>query len=700
MSDYLFDQRLAHGVPDFSKFDPENLLPSTYEARTRAQERLSQITDNTDLPTFENTLLALGHHARELDYLEELYSMMQAVKKSDALSEAGKEFEKITSDYSTGILTSAPLFERIKFLHDNADRLDLNGQQKALLDKKFRDFSENGALLSDNDKEILKDLNAKISLAKTQYSENIVNAVKTAILPVADDTGVAGLAEDIVAAAAKKAKDLGLSEPYALTIDAQTCITTLETCSNRDTRRALFLLREEATQKEPYDNNVVARELIELRHKRADLLGKANHAEQTLQGRMVDTVEKANDFIGKLIKSSHIAEQEELKTLRAFAKAQDGIEDLQEWDVRYYMNQVQKADGLDPEEVRAYLSVDNTLKAAIALHTRLFGLDFRKTDAYPTYAPDMEVYEIRSNPEQPEPTAIMLMDLYARKGEKRGGAWVNPLLNRNVKEDGTVQIPVFSINTNYIREPDGKPTYLRFFDYCTMFHEFGHGLHAALTEIDYREISGINVAWDFVELPSMTLEKWAAEPEILSIAARHKDTGAPMPDDMMKELKGRGQEFPGIFLKRQAFFSALDMACYTTDPKAIGSLEDFENDVRTSVGGTAFERSSTHRFSHIFAGGYAAGYYSYFWADTLAWDAFAVFEKEGLFNRSTANSFQKNILAKGASEKPEDLYMSFAGHMPNVNSLFKALKLPLVGENGQETPKRTSVPSVKPTPTI
>lgn len=681
MSDYLFDYVLAHGAIDYARFDTKLLIPSAEEALRRAKLRFEDIINNPDLPTFENTIDALNYHDREFERLSSMYSVMNSSSISEELLNVGKTFEEMQSDQSSDTIASAPLFERIKFLHDNAADLKLTPVQTTAVTAKFRIFSNNGALLSDDDKAVLKNLNKQIAAARTQFQNNVINAVKDFALPIAEEAALDGLPGTSKTNAAAHAKKKGLDAPYALTLDASSYLIAMKNCKNRETRRSLFEGREQATQTAPYDNNLLIMELLGLRQKRAELLGTANHAEHILAERMVNTPEKAKKFIDKLLASAHIAEKQELEAVAAYAHTTDGIEEIQPWDVYYYTQEMQKADkGYNPESVKPYLELNHTLDGVLASYSKLFGIEFRETDSYTKYESQLRVFEIRDNADQAEPTALLYFDLYTREGQKRTGAWVNPTITYHIREDGSTQIPVSSVNANYTRPSDGGPVLLNIVELTTLFHELGHALHMSFGTVPYAKIGSMEVAWDFVEFPSMLLQKWAIEPEVLRSIGRHHETGEPMPEDLIHDIKNNQDTTPGITMKRNAFFAKLDMQLHTTHPDHISSPYEFERNIIDTIGGVALERSMLHRFQHIFAGGYASGYYGYFWADVLAWDAFGKFQENGLYDRNTAQALRDKVLSKGASQDADDLFRSFTGHEPDVNAMLKAMNLPVPEE--------------------
>lgn len=693
MSGFIFDQRLAHGMPDFSNFTIDQIMPSAEEALKRARKRLESIINNPDIPSFENTIFALNHHSDELDYIGEIHAFTKRAEMTDALDKVSEQFEALSSDYSTEIATNAALFERIKFLKENADNLMLDAQQRAALDRKFHDFSENGALLSDEDKTTLKDINARLALARKTYLKNMSDAEKNYVR-IEDEADLNGYPETFKKNAALKAAELQLNVPFAISMDTPTYLVAMKNCTNRDLRRQLFETRNQMTQSGDTDNRPVALEILQLRDARAKLLGADNHAAYILPTRMVNTVDKAFDFIGKLVTASSEAESKELGALETLGRKLDGIETLEPWDVQYYMNQSKKSAGVDEEKLREYFEVNHALDSTLSHLERLFGLTFTRSDAYSTMHDDVQIYEMRTDAEQETPTAIFYFDLYKRAGKKTG-AWEAAIQSRTLKEDGSTQIPIVTINTNYVKAPDGEPTYISLNDFVTLNHEMGHGLHEGLTITEHADIASGRVAWDFVELPSMALEKFAEEPEILRVSTRHKETGQPMPDELIQEIKARGEEFPGIFLKRQAQFALFDMTAYTTDPETIASITELEEKVRDSIGGVAYEHAFSHHFHHMFSGGYAAGYYSYFWSDALALDAFDKLTKNGTYDREVADSFRHHILAKGASEPADQLYRAFSGTDPDVNALFRNLKLPEIEQTKDAGTSKPAEPTLE-----
>lgn len=698
MSDYIFNHYHSDGAPDFSRFDVALLVPSAEEALRRAREATRAIVENEAVPTFENTLLPMQFAAKDFGAVMTMGHTMNSCAATPETEAAMKTLSAMAAARTVEVLTDAGLFARIKHVHDVASDdkapIMLDDEDRMLLGNVYRNFTNNGALLDDHEKARLKRINERLSVLANSFSDNIANSTRELFVPVTDEAQLDGLPQGVKNAAAKFAQGKKLDVPFALPVNNAFLQPVMEACHDREIRRQMRETRDRIATYAPYDNAPVALEMLELRHERARLFGKDNHAEHMLQERMLNTPEKLRDFLGKLIGPISAAERREMDEITAFAAKEDGLEAMMPWDFIYYAHKLEKHKlDFDTETARPYFEAGATVDAMFRHFENLFDVRFAETHDYPVYAPGMRVFEVRE-PGNADATALLFVDLFARENKKPGG-WHHAYQRHHEKSDGATQIPVSALVMSFMPPVEGVPTLLRHDDVRTLFHEAGHAMHSALSKARREALSGTVVKRDFVELPSMLLQKWVDTPEGLATFARHHETGAAMPAAMAEKLSMSKNMFSGLAKKRQVYFSLLDLAYHTTDPATITSFDTFEAQLRADIGGLAYDRNFTTRYAHAFGGGYDAGYYSYLWSDVMAADAFETFSRNGLYDRATAQRFKEHILETGGTREPETLYTNFAGRMPGIGPYMRSLGLEAPDATAQQPQHARPAPRPK-----
>ena len=538
------------------------------------------------------------------------------------------------------------------------------------MDKKFKSFSRNGALLSENKKAKLREIDAALAKLKLTFGENVLAETHNYQLHITNEKDLSGLPEGTIEAAKSLAKEKEL-DGWIFTLDYPSYIPFVTYADNRELRKEMAIAAgKKAFQNNEFDNQEITLKIAKLRFERANLLGYKTHANFVLEERMEQNPEKVKSFLNDLLAKAKPAAQKEFAELTAFAKELDGIETLEKWDGAYYSEKLkQKLFNLDDEKLKPYFQLENVLNGAFTIAGKLFGLTFTEVFDIEKYHPEVTTYEVKD--EFGELVSIFYADFFPRK-EKRNGAWMTSFKSQSIK-DGVNERPHISNVCNFTKPTETKPSLLTFNEVTTLFHEFGHGLHGMLANTIYPSLSGTSVYWDFVELPSQVMENWCYEPEALALFAKHYQTGEIIPQVYVEKIKESASFQEGMATLRQISFGLLDMAFHSNNPTEINDIKAFE---KTAFEGTTLypdvaENCMSVSFSHIFQGGYSSGYYSYKWAEVLDADAFAYFQEQGIFNKEVAKKFKDNILSKGGTELPMELYKRFRGQEPKPDALLK-----------------------------
>jgi Zn-dependent oligopeptidase len=659
-----------HDTAPFSSIKIEDYKPAFIENIQSARAEIDAITNNPEKPTFENTIETLEFSGQVLDRLSSIFFNLNSAETNDKMQKIAQEVTPLLTEFSNDITLNEDLFKRIKAVHEQKESLNLSGEQKMLLDNKFKSFSRNGALLSEEKKLKLREIDAELAKLKLTYGENILAETNKSQLHIIDSTDLKGLPEGAIEAAKSLAKSKSL-EGFIFTLDMPSYLPFMTYLDNRELRKEMAIAAgKKCFQNNEFDNRDVTLKIANLRFKRSNLLGYKTHSHFVLEERMAQNPEKVKSFLNDLLIKAKPAAEREFAELTAFAKELDGIEKLEKWDGAYYSEKLkQKLFNLDDEKLKPFFKLEKVLEGAFTIAKKLFGLTFTGVFDIDKYHEEVTTYEVRD--EFGELVSIFYADFFPRTG-KRNGAWMTSFKSQYIK-DGKNERPHVSNVCNFTKPTETKPSLLTFNEVTTLFHEFGHGLHGMLANTVYPSLSGTSVFWDFVELPSQVMENWCYEPKALALFAKHYQTGEVIPQEYVEKIKESASFQEGMATMRQLSFGLLDMTFHSNDPSEIKDIKTFE---KNAMAGTTLypdvaENCMSVSFSHIFNGGYSSGYYSYKWAEVLDADAFAYFQEKGIFDKETATKFKDNVLSKGGTELPMELYKRFRGQEPKADALLK-----------------------------
>lgn len=658
-----------HNTAPFSQIQLADYKPAFEETIAQARAEIDSIVNNPDAPSFENTIEALDFSGEALDRLSSIFFNLNSAETCDEMQKIAQEVSPLLTEFSNDIALNEDLFKRVKAVYDQKVKLPLTTEQATLLDKKFKGFSRNGALLSEEDKLKLREIDTELAKLKLTYGENVLAETNNYQLHITNEADLKGLPDGAKEMAASLAKSKGLNG-WVFTLDFPSYLPFVTYIDNRELRKEIAIAAgKKAFQNNEFDNTKNVKHIVELRHKRANLLGYDSHSHFVLEERMAQHPEKVKAFLNDLLEKAKPAAHKEFAELTAFAKELDGIEQLEKWDGAYYSEKLkQKLFSLDDELLKPYFKLENVLNGAFTIAEKLFGIRFKEVFDIDKYHEDVQTFEVLDF--QDELVAIFYADFFPRKG-KRNGAWMTSFKPQYIK-NGVNERPHVSIVCNFTPQTETKPSLLTFNEVTTLFHEFGHALHGMLANTTYPSLSGTSVYWDFVELPSQVMENWCYEPEALALFAKHYLTGEVIPQQYVEKIKESASFLEGMATLRQLSFGLLDMA-YHGKSQTIDNVKAFEKAAfeGTSLYPDVEENCMSTSFSHIFQGGYSSGYYSYKWAEVLDADAFAYFQEKGIFNQEVATKFKDNVLSKGGTELPMELYKKFRGQEPKVEALLK-----------------------------
>lgn len=658
-----------HNTAPFSQIKLDDYKPAFEETIAKAKAEVDEIVNNLETPTFENTIEALDFSGEALDRLSSIFFNLNSAETCDEMQKIAQEVSPLLTAFSNDISLNEELFKRVKAVYDQKDKLTLTTEQATLLDKKFKGFSRNGALLSDEDKLKLREIDTELAKLKLTYGENVLAETNNYQLHITNEADLKGLPDGTKEMAASLAKTKGLNG-WVFTLDFPSYLPFVTYVENRELRKEIAIAAgKKAFQNNEFDNKENVKRIVELRHKRANLLGYESHSHFVLEERMAQNPEKVKSFLNDLLEKAKPAAQKEFAELSVFAKELDGIDELEKWDGAFYSEKLkQKLFSLDDELLKPYFKLENVLNGAFTIAEKLFGITFKEVFDIDKYHEDVQTFEVLDF--QDELVAIFYADFFPRKG-KRNGAWMTSFKPQYIKS-GVNERPHVSIVCNFTPPSETKPSLLTFNEVTTLFHEFGHALHGMLANTTYPSLSGTSVYWDFVELPSQVMENWCYEPEALALFAKHYLTGEVIPQQYVEKIKESASFLEGMATMRQLSFGLLDIA-YHAKVQTIADVKAFEKAAfeGTSLYPDVEENCMSTSFSHIFQGGYSSGYYSYKWAEVLDADAFAYFQEKGIFNHEVATKFKDNVLSKGGTELPMELYKKFRGQEPKVEALLK-----------------------------
>jgi peptidyl-dipeptidase Dcp len=634
-----------------------------------ARNEIDSIVNNLETPTFSNTIEALDYSGENLDRLSSIFFNLNSAETCDEMQKIAQEVSPLLTAFSNDIALNEELFKRVKAVYDQKDTLTLTTEQATLLDKKFKGFSRNGALLSEEDKLKLREIDTELAKLKLTFGENVLAETNNYQLHITNEADLKGLPDGTKEMAASLAKSKNL-EGWVFTLDFPSYLPFVTYVENRELRKEIAIAAgKKAFQNNEFDNQENVKRIVELRHKRANLLGYQSHSHFVLEERMAQNPEKVQSFLNNLLEKAKPAAHKEFAELTAFAKELDGIDQLEKWDGAFYSEKLkQKLFRLDDELLKPYFKLENVLNGAFTIAEKLFGITFKEVFDIDKYHKDVQTFEVLDF--EGKLVAIFYSDFFPRKG-KRNGAWMTSFKPQYTK-NGINERPHVSIVCNFTPPTETKPSLLTFNEVTTLFHEFGHALHGMLANTTYPSLSGTSVYWDFVELPSQVMENWCYEPEALALFAKHYETGEIIPQQYVEKIKESASFLEGMATLRQLSFGILDMT-YHGKSQTIDDVKAFEKQAMegTSLYPDVAENCMSTSFSHIFQGGYSSGYYSYKWAEVLDADAFAYFQEKGIFNTEVATKFKDSVLSKGGTELPMELYKKFRGQEPKVEALLK-----------------------------
>jgi len=669
---FLSEFSTPFGVPPFDLIQVDHYLPAMREGIAAQQREVEAIVSNPEPPTFANTVEALERSGALLNRVRQVLNAMTEVQASDEMQRIASESAPLIASHQDDIRMNERLFERLKMVWEQREGLGLDPEQAKLLERHYKDFVRGGANLGPEDKGELRRVNQELSVLQVEFGDNLLAETKDFTLVLEKPEDLAGLPPGVVDAAAEAAQQRGLEGKWVFGLDKPSLIPFLESSTRRDLRQRLFeAYINRGNHDDEYDNKAILSRIAALRVKKANLLGFPTYAHYALDDAMARTPDRVRDLLGRLWTPALAVARKEADEMRALIAADGQDFALEPWDWFYYAKRVLgEKYAVDPEELRPYFQLDNVVQGAFGVATRLWGVRFVERPELPTYHPEVKVYEVQEA--DGSLLGILYVDYFPRD-TKVGGAWMNELRQES-KVNGERVAPIITNNGNFTRPTASQPSLLTLEEVLTLFHEFGHGIHALLAQGTYERLSGTNVAIDFVELPSQIMENWALHPEVLASYARHYSTGEPIPAELVERVKAAAKAGQGFASVEYLAASLLDLDWHAVSEARGPSVPPFEARTREAIGlipEIEFRYRSTY-FEHIFGGTqYAAGYYSYIWAEVLDADAFAAFEEKGIFDRDTAQSFRRNILERGGSEDPMTLYVRFRGREPEVEPLLK-----------------------------
>ncbi|WOC51421.1 hypothetical protein BPO_0774 [Bergeyella porcorum] len=651
----------------FQEIKEEHFLPAFKELIQKSEEEIQNIAQNPDIPSFENTIEALAYSGEQLDVVSNIFFNLNSAETNDEIQKIAQEVSPLLTEFSSKISQNELLFARIKQVFENKEYLNLTPEQETLLNETYKGFVRSGALLSKEDKKKLEHINKELSIKSLQFGQNVLASTNAYFKHITDKKELAGIPESILAQYAEEAKERGL-EGFVVTLQYPSYIPLMTYADNRELRKELALANgKKSFDGGEFDNQNLIKELVKLRREKAQLLGYKDFASFVLEERMAQSSENVFNFLNELLDKATPFAQKEIEDLKSLAKA-DGIEEIQSYDHAYYAEQLRKQKfDLNDEELKPYFPLEKVQEAVFGLAEKLFGVTFEETHEIQKYHEEVKIYKVL---EQENYKALLYVDYHPRKG-KRAGAWMTSYKNQ-FQKNGENHRPHISVVCNFTKSTANTPSLLTFQEVTTLFHEFGHALHGILANTQYPNLSGTSVKWDFVELPSQFLENYCYEPEFLKSFAKHYQTGETLSDEKIEKLAQSKNFMEGYQTLRQLGFGLLDMAYHSENLDENFDVKTFEDRIteKTNLYPRNPETAISASFSHIFQGGYSAGYYSYKWAEVLDADAFQYFKENGIFNPDIAKKY-KVLLSSGGTKDPMELYKTFRGSEPKVESLLK-----------------------------
>jgi len=667
---FLTVHHTPHQTFPFHLLEAGHYEPAIRKGIEEQNKEIDAIINNPDPANFQNTIVALEKSGSLLGKASTLLGNLLSAETNDELQAVAEKMMPLLTEHSNNITLNEKLFARIKEVYDNVDKAMLSVEENMLLEQTKRSFIRCGANLSEKDKEEFRKTSAELSLNTLKFSQNLLKEKNAYELALTEEQ-LEGLPESAISAYAQTAQEKG-KKGYIVTLQAPSYVPFMKYAKNRELRKELYMAyNTQCTHDNEFNNLEIVKTLVNLRLKRAQLLGFSTAADYVLKERMAESSENVYQLLNQLLEAYTPTARQEVEEVKALAQEEEGKDfELMPWDWAYYSEKLkEKKYSLNEEELRPYFELSQVIEGVFGLATRLYGITFKENKDIPVYHPDVKAYEVYDKDERF--LAVLYADFYPR-ASKRSGAWMTSYKEQWKDEEGDSR-PHVSVTMNFTKPSADKPALLTFSEVNTFLHEFGHALHGMFADTTYQSLSGTNVYWDFVELPSQIMENFAIEKEFLNTFAKHYQTGEAIPDELIQRIVDSSNFNVAYACLRQLSFGLLDMAWYTRTEPFEGDVRTYEKEAwkQTQILPDIADTCMSVQFSHIMAGGYAAGYYSYKWAEVLDADAFSLFKEKGIFNTETANSFRKNVLSKGGTEHPMTLYKRFRGKEPSIDALLK-----------------------------
>ena len=673
MNPFFTTYNTPHETVPFDKITIDDFEPAIMKGIEEEDKVIEAIVNNPQAATFENTIEALENSGELLQKVTEVFFNLISAETTDEMDELAQKLSPILSEHENNITLNEKLFERVKTVYEHTNKDELTKEQRMLLQSCYDSFVRNGANLNEEDKQTYRQLTSELGILSLQFSQNKLKDQNAFTLHITNETDLEGLPESAIDAAKEEAKSRNL-EGWVFTLQAPSYGPFLTYSAKRELRQQMYMAYNTICTHDNENNNIdIVKQIVNHHREIAQLLGYKTYADYTLVKRMAQNSETVYNLLQQLLVAYKSTAEKEVEEVKQLAREMTGNEafDLQPWDFAYYSNKLKERDyQINSEMLRPYFELSNVKKGVFGLATKLYGISFQLNQDIPVYHPDVEAYEVFDK--DGTFLAVLYCDFHPRKS-KKSGAWMTSYKEQWTEKNGKNSRPHVSVTMNLTKPTAEKPSLLTLSEVETFLHEFGHSLHGMFANTTYRSLSGTNVYWDFVELPSQFMENYAIEKEFLNTFAFHYQTGERLPDELIEKIV-RSRNFNVAYAcLRQLSFGLLDMAYYTQEKEFDADVKEFEKEAwkETQLLPQVPEACMTVQFSHIMAGGYSAGYYSYKWAEVLDADAFSLFQQNGIFDTATAQSFRDNVLSKGGTEPPMDLYVRFRGQKPSIDALLK-----------------------------
>lgn len=668
----LAEFNTPHQTAPFDKIKAEHFMPAFDAAIAEAKREIDIIASSKETPTFSNTIEAMEFSGKKLNLISAIFFNLESAHTSDMLQAISLEVSPKLTEYSNYISLNKDLYKKVKYVYDLCDRMALRPDQVKLLDETYKSFVRNGSALAENQKEKYSEITTKLSTLSLEYGQNLLAATNAYTLNITDENDLAGLPDYVVEMAAEDAKARNV-EGWVFTLQAPSMVPFLKYSENRSLREKLWrAYNSRCFGTDNYNNEEIIKQITSLRLEKANMLGYKTHAEYVLDDNMAKNSVNVENFLNELIDKSLPFAKRDMQEVTEYAKSRGADFAIMPWDLSFYADKLKDEKySINDELLKPYFELNGVRDGIFQLSEKLWGLKFVENKEITPYQEDVTCYEVYDSNDRY--MAVLYMDFFPRSS-KSGGAWMTSYSEQSI-ENGVEKRPHVSITCNFTKPTETTPSLLTFDEVTTFLHEFGHALHGIFSEGAYASLAGTNVARDFVELPSQIMENWATEKEFLSLFAKHYKTGEVIPDSLIEKIIMSKNFNSGYSSIRQLTFGINDMAWHTITSPIDSDIQSFERAAiaKTQLLPTDDSTCMSAGFAHIFAGGYSAGYYSYKWAEVLEADAFSLFKEKGIFNKEVAESFRDNILSKGSSEDPMNIYIKFRGRSPQIDALLNKL---------------------------